>query len=82
MAIRGQPTRGYTVKLSDFFKRLVQGDNAMDDRAGSLRAAVVCAFIALVALFLTQPSGEPVSSFDKPIPLPAELGLEPARPAH
>lgn len=68
------------MKLSDFFKRLVQGDNAMDDRAGSLRAAVVCAFIALVALFLTQPSGEPASSFDKPVPLPAELGLEPARP--
>jgi len=53
----------------------------MEDRAGILRTAVVCAFIALVALFLTQPSGEPAGSFDLPVPLPAEPGLEPARPA-
>jgi hypothetical protein len=68
------------VKISTFFKRLLYGDNAMDGRAGALRAVVVWAFILLVALFLTQPSGQPVSMFDKPIPLPAELGLEPAPP--
>lgn len=69
------------MKISNFFKRLVYGDNAMSDRAGILRTAVVWAFIALVALFLTQPSGEPASIFDKPIPLPAELGLEPPPPS-
>lgn len=74
-----QPT-GYTVTISNFFRRLVVGDNAMDGRAGILRTAVVWAFIALVALFFTQPSGEPDSLFDRPIPLPAELGLEPGPP--
>jgi hypothetical protein len=39
---------------------------------------VVCLFIALVALFLTQPSGGPASVFSAPVPLPAELELEPA----
>ena len=67
---------GATVKLTNFLKRLIYGDNAMDSRAATLRNMIVWAFIALVALFLTKPSGEPVSFFDKPIPLPAELGLE------
>jgi len=58
----------------------VYGDNAMDGRAGILRTVVVWVFIALVALFFTQPSGEPASLFDRPIPLPAELGLEPGPP--
>lgn len=69
------------MKISNFFKRLIQGDNAMDNSVGGLRTLVVWVFIALVALFLTQPSGEPASRFDKPIVLPAELGLEPAPPA-
>lgn len=67
---------GVTVKITNFLKRLVYGDNAMDGSAATLRNIVVWAFIALVALFLTQPSGEPMSLFDKPIPLPPELGLE------
>lgn len=64
------------MKITNFLKRLVFGDNALEGSAASLRSLVVWAFIALVALFLTHPSGEPVSFFDKPIPLPAELGLE------
>ena len=67
---------GVTVKISNFLKRLVFGDNALDGNAATLRNIVVWAFIALVALFLTQPSGEPVSLFDKPIPFPPELGLD------
>ena len=42
--------------------------------------AAVRAFIALVALLLTQPSGEPASLFDRPVPLPAGPGLGPGRP--
>ncbi|MGI4720530.1 MAG: hypothetical protein ACRYGO_05560 [Janthinobacterium lividum] len=61
------------MKLSNFLKRLIYGDNATDGGAANLRNVIVWAFIALVALFLT--SGEPVSFFDKPIPLPAELNL-------
>ena len=64
------------MKISNFFRRLVYGDNALDGRAGILRTVVVWAFIALVALFFTHPTGEPASVFDQPIPLPAELGLE------
>ena len=64
------------MKISSFFRRLLYGDNAMDGRAGILRSVVVWAFIALVALFFTQPTGEPASVFDGPILLPAELGLE------
>jgi len=68
------------VKISNIFRRLVQGDHAASGRPGILRTIVVWAFIALVALFLTHPSGEPASRFDRPIPLPAELGLEAGRP--
>ena len=62
--------------MLNFLKRIVYGDNAHGGRAATLRNIIVWAFIALVALFLTKPSSEPVSLFDKPIPLPAELGLE------
>jgi len=70
-----QNTTGHTVKITNFLKRLIYGDNATDGSAANMRNIIVWAFIALVALFLTNPSGEPVSIFDKPIPLPAELGL-------
>lgn len=87
---------GDTVNISNFFRRLVYGDNAMDGRASIVRTVVVWAFIALVALLFTQPltqplsqpltqplthpTGEPASVFDGPIPLPAELGLGPGPP--
>ncbi len=63
------------MKITNFLKRLIHGDNATDGSAANMRNIIVWAFIALVASFLTIPSGEPVSFFDKPIPLPAELGL-------
>lgn len=62
------------MKITNFLKRLIHGDNASDGGAANLRNIIVWAFIALVALFLTNP-GEQPSFFDKPIPLPAELGL-------
>ena len=63
------------MKISNFLKRLIHGDKALAGGAANLRNIIVWAFIALVALFLTNPSGEPVSLFDKPIPMPAELKL-------
>jgi hypothetical protein len=39
----------------------------------SLRNVIVWLFIALVALFLTNPGGEPRSIFDKPVPIPADV---------
>ena len=62
------------MKITNFLKRLVFGDNALEGSAATLRNIGVWAFIALVALFLTHP--EQTSFFDHPIPLPAELGLE------
>ncbi|WP_020655490.1 hypothetical protein [Massilia niastensis] len=64
------------MKITNFLKRLVFGDKATDGSAVNLRNVVVWLFIAMVAAFLTHPAGEQVSMFDKPIPLPAELGLE------
>jgi len=48
----------------------------MGGNAVSLRNIVVWLFIALVATFLTQPSGDARSRFDAPVPWPAELGLD------
>lgn len=63
------------MKITNFLKRLIHGDNATEGGAANMRNVIVWAFIALVALFLTNPSGEQISMFDAPIPLPAELGL-------
>jgi hypothetical protein len=65
-----------TVNLTNIFKRLIVGDNATDSDAVALRNVIVWLFIALVALFLTNPAGEPRSFFDKPLPMPKELGLQ------
>lgn len=63
------------MKPSDIFRRLIHGDNPEGGGAATLRNVVVWLFIALVAMFLTIPS-EPPSIFDKPLPMPAELGLK------
>jgi hypothetical protein len=68
--------KGIIVTISRFFKRLVGGDNATGGSAASLRNVIVWIFIALVALFLTHPSGGPFSASDTPVPWPAELGLD------
>ena len=69
------------MNFANFFKRLVQGDHAVGKRGARLRAVVVWLFIALVALFLTQPTGGPASVFSAPIPLPAELEQQALSPA-
>jgi hypothetical protein len=63
------------VKISRVLKRLIAGDNPVDGGAAALRNVIVWLFIALVAAFLTKPAGEPHSFFDKPLPMPSEMGL-------
>ena len=61
--------------LSKYLKRLISGDDVMGGNPASLRNIVVWVFIALVAAFLTHPTGDPRS--DTPVPWPAELhGLD------
>lgn len=63
--------------ISNFLRRLIGGDSAVGSSAASLRNIVVWVFIALVAMFLTNPSGGPFSASDTPVPWPAELhGLD------
>ena len=62
--------------ISRILKRLLAGDNALKDNAALLGRIVGWLFIALVALFLTQPSGGPFSASGMQVPWPAELGLD------
>ena len=62
--------------LSRYLKRLISGDEVTGGNAASLRNVVVWLFIALVAAFLTHPSGDPRAAPDAPVPWPAELGLD------
>jgi hypothetical protein len=62
--------------LSRVFKRLIAGDSPEDGGPAALRNVIVWLFIALVAGFLTTPAGAPHSFFDKPLPMPAEMGLQ------
>ncbi|HEX8784659.1 MAG TPA: hypothetical protein VF793_00655 [Telluria sp.] len=65
------------MNISNFLKRLIGGDSAVGSSAASLRNIIVWVFIALVATFLTNPSGGPFSASDTPVPWPAELhGLD------
>ena len=63
------------MKLPRILRRLIGADKPGDRGAATMRNAVAWIFIALVALFLTEQH----SLFDGPVPLPAELGLEPDR---
>lgn len=68
---------GISMNITEFLKRLISGDSAVDSGAASLRNIIVWVFIALVAMFLTNPSGGPFSASDTPVPWPAELhGLD------
>lgn len=62
--------------ISQILKRLLAGDNALKDNAALLGRIVGWLFIALVALFLTQPSGGPFNAPGMQVPWPAELGLD------
>jgi len=62
--------------ISRFLKRLLAGDDALKGNAALLGKIAGWLFIALVALFLTQPSGGPFSAPGMQVPWPAELGLD------
>jgi hypothetical protein len=68
--------RDLTMKISKILKRIISGDKAIEGGTVTRRNAIVWIFIAVVALFLTNTSGDALSLFDKPLPLPPELGLE------
>jgi hypothetical protein len=64
------------MNFANFCRRVVIGDKAVSGGASAQRTGAPWLFIALVALFLTQPDAGPRSYFDRPLPLPAELNLE------
>ena len=63
------------MKISGYLRRKIWNDKVVVRGASTLRAILCALFIALVALFFTSPVGE-YGVHDKPVPLPAELGLE------
>lgn len=63
------------MKLSGYLRRKIWNDKVVVRGAGTLRTVLCALFIALIALFFTSPVGEH-GAHDKPLPLPAELGLE------
>lgn len=63
------------MKIFGYFKRIMSYDKVVVGGAVTLRTVLCGSFIALIALFYTSPVSER-SVFDKPLPLPAELGLE------
>ena len=62
---------GIAVRVPFLFQR----NKVVVGGAVTWRTVVCGIFIALIALFATTPAGEH-SAYDKPLPLPAELGLE------
>lgn len=62
------------MSIRGYFKRILSTDKVYVGGAVTLRAVICGLFIALIALFFTSP--EPRSAYDKPLPLPPELGLE------
>jgi hypothetical protein len=63
------------MRISGYIRRIMWNDKMVVRGAVTLRMALCGVFIALIALFFTSPIGER-SAYDKPLPLPAELGLE------
>ena len=63
------------MKLSGYLRRMIWNDKVVARGAGIWRTVLCALFIALIALFFTSPVSQS-SVHDKPLPLPAELGLE------
>jgi hypothetical protein len=63
------------MKMSAYIKRIMSNNNVVVRGAVTLRTVLCGLFIALIALFFTSPVNQR-SLYDKPLPLPAELGLE------
>lgn len=63
------------MRISGYIRRIMWNDKMVVRGAVTLRMVLCGVFIALIALCFTSPVGER-SVYDKPLPLPAELGLE------
>ena len=63
------------MRISGYISRIMWNDKMVVRGAVTWRMVLCGLFIALIALFFTSPVGER-SAYDKPLPLPAELGLE------
>lgn len=68
--------QGAAVRMSRVLQRLIVGDRAVQARVLPSWHAIVWVFIALVALFLTHPAGDPPSRFSAPVPMPPDLRSE------
>lgn len=66
--------RELIVGVRRYFRRILSPGKVYVGGAAALRTIICGAFIVLIALFCT--SSEPRSAYDKPLPMPAELGLE------
>jgi hypothetical protein len=62
------------VGVQRYFRRILSPRKVYVGGAAALRTIICGAFIVMIALFCT--SSEPRSAYDKPLPMPAELGLE------
>ena len=65
--------QGAVVRMSRVFQRLLIGDRAVQARVLPSWQVIVWAFIAPVAVFLTQPAADPPSLFTAPLPMPPDL---------
>ena len=62
------------VGVRSYMRRILSPGKVYVGGAVTLRTVICGAFIALIALFFT--CSEPRSVYDRPLPMPAELGLE------
>ena len=67
------------MNINRLVRRIVADSQVRAGRGGTMRIIVCGVFIALIALFFTSPATER-SAYDKPLPLPAELGLDDVPP--
>ncbi|MDQ1831399.1 hypothetical protein [Massilia scottii] len=67
---------GGSVKSPDNFSLLISPETIHVAGSMWIRNVIGLAFIATVACFFTAPVTEAPSAYDRPLPMPAELGLE------
>ena len=65
------------MKTPDYFCLLIAPDKMHVSGRNWLRNAVTIGFIAMVALCLTAPVHEAPSAFAAPLPMPAQLWINP-----
>ncbi len=63
------------MKTPDKFRLLIAPETIHVSGATWLKNVIAVVFIGLIALCFTSPAEAP-SAYDKPLPMPSELGLE------